>query len=71
MNVSDLNATLAKMKTVRRFTDKYNEGLYWVQQPDDIFVIAQSVGNSWRDVILVVEEAIQYEENLGTCFCKK
>jgi hypothetical protein len=71
MNASELNTTLVKMKTVRKFIDDFNEGQYWVQQPDDIFVIAQDVANLWRDVILVVEEAIEYQESLGTSFCKK
>ncbi len=70
MNESELESTLTKMKTAQRLIQDYNDGIMWVQQPDDIFVIAQDVQNLWRDVIRVVEEAIKYQECVRTSYCK-
>lgn len=71
MNLSELNSMLTKMKTAKVLIDDFNNGLYWVQQPDDIFVIPQNVENIWQDLILVVEDAINFQRSLTTSYCQK
>ena len=71
MNLSELNSMLTKMKTAKVLIDDFNNGLYWVQQPDDIFVIPQNVENLWQDFILVVEDAINFQRSLTTSYCQK
>ena len=71
INLSELNSMLTKMKTAKVLIDDFNNGLYWVQQPDDIFVIPQNVENLWQDFILVVEDAINFQRFLTTSYCQK
>ena len=71
MNTSELKSMLAEMNKAKALIDDFNNGLYWVQQPDDIFVIPQQVENLWGEVILVVEEAIKFQESLTSSYCQK
>jgi hypothetical protein len=36
----------------------YNDGIFWVQRPDNIFVIPLNIENLWQEVFEVVEESI-------------
>ena len=71
MNTSELKSMLTEMNKAKALIDDFNNGLYWVQQPDDIFVIPQQVENLWGEVILVVEEAIKFQESLTSSYCQK
>ena len=58
MNMSELMSISEKIKTVQRFMKDYNDGIFWVQRPDNIFVIPLNIENLWQEVFEVVEESI-------------
>ena len=69
MNIFELNSMSEKLKTLQRFIKDYNDGVFWAQQPDDIFVIPSNIENLWQDLLQVVEESIHYQECLETAYC--
>ena len=69
MNVFELTSVSEKLKTVQTFIKDYNDGAFWVQQPDDIFVIPPNIEKLWQDLLQVVEESIGYQQCLETAYC--
>jgi hypothetical protein len=69
MSIFELNSVSEKLKTAQRFIKDYNDGAFWVQQADDIFVIPPNIENLWQDLLQVVEESIRYQECLETAYC--
>ena len=69
MNIFELTSVSEKLKTVQTFIKDYNDGAFWIQQPDDIFVIPPNMEKLWQDLLQVVEESIRYQQCLETAYC--
>ena len=61
INIFELTSVSEKLKTIQTFFKDYNDGEFWVQQPDDIFVIPPNIEKLWQDLLQVVEESIRYQ----------
>ncbi|CAB4004931.1 Hypothetical predicted protein [Paramuricea clavata] len=64
MSIFELNSVSEKLKTAQRFIKDYNDGAFWVQQADDIFVISPNIENLWGKICFKLSRKVFVIKNV-------